>query len=357
MSMPSIGVPSHSAEFGHPDIAILLTCLSFYYTGLTDSQLQDCFVLLYRTNDPTLEYDQWQKHAEMPSAWRSLAGVNLDDKSCVERLFTHLRLNKAVIDFYLSSTVFPAEAMEFVHKLSTSAWDLPSEDEQNPSTGFSGTNDNRFLLPLSIAQRDLPELQSTSALVLNTLLRQENRQYDCVADDRGQRLPAEGLLRILAAQGIRILIDVGAQVLDKANREVMEAWMALDPDVGAGVYFDNEDETMVVDRAGNVERLAVSAFRAKLGDTVVFYDEAHCRGTDLQFPQGSRAAVTLGPRLTKDRFVQGKSTYSLPAMSTGDSINIHSLYENAEPGSGTVYCDFCSTGSSSEHLTDCQQDP
>jgi hypothetical protein len=29
------GIPSEQAEFGHPDAAILLTCLAFYYTGLS----------------------------------------------------------------------------------------------------------------------------------------------------------------------------------------------------------------------------------------------------------------------------------------------------------------------------------
>ena len=30
-------------EFGHPDVALVLTQLSYYYSGLNDSQLIQCF--------------------------------------------------------------------------------------------------------------------------------------------------------------------------------------------------------------------------------------------------------------------------------------------------------------------------
>ena len=58
-------------------------------------------------------------------------------------------------------------------KLGTSAWDL-AEKKTNVITGFSGTRDNRFLLPTSIAQHDIKELQGTDALVLSYLLQVEN---------------------------------------------------------------------------------------------------------------------------------------------------------------------------------------
>lgn len=33
------GIPSEQAEWGHPDVAILFTCLAFYYEGLNQKQL------------------------------------------------------------------------------------------------------------------------------------------------------------------------------------------------------------------------------------------------------------------------------------------------------------------------------
>ena len=67
----------------------------------------------------------------------------------------------------MANVVFPREGKEFDQKLSTSGWDIPLNGGQHLTTGFSGTNDNRFLLPSSISQYDLPELQHTSGKVLS----------------------------------------------------------------------------------------------------------------------------------------------------------------------------------------------
>ena len=40
-------------------------------------------------------------------------------------------------------------------------------------------------------------------------------------------------------------------------------------------------------------------------DFLVYLDEIHTRGTDLVLPDGTLAVVTLGARVTKDKFVQG----------------------------------------------------
>jgi hypothetical protein len=48
------------------------------------------------------------------------------------------------------------------------------EDKKNVTTGFSGTNDNRYLLPTSITQEDPNFVLGTNALVLQYLLRPEN---------------------------------------------------------------------------------------------------------------------------------------------------------------------------------------
>ena len=303
------GVPSHSAEFSHPDVAIILTCLSYYYTGLTDDQLMNCFQLLEGENDPDLEYERWQWHMDPEDKLRSLRNVNLRDKDlCRQRLFPKLRFNKAVIDFHLAQVVFPKGAKEFPFKLSSSAWDIPV-DTRAVTTGFSGTNDNSVLLPLSITQNDLPELQHTNALVLQKLLRPENSTCLIAATDNGQPLEVNGLLELIATQKpeIRVLIDVGAQVLELTNDQVAKTWLRLSPTAKAAVFFNENDELVVIDRAGNEELLLASAFGGRLGECCIYLDEAHTRGTDLQLPGDYRGAVTLGPQLTKDRFVQGKS--------------------------------------------------
>ena len=50
-------VPTLRANFGHPDVAIVFTCLSYYYGGLRNEDLTFCFTLLFKLDNPVLEYE------------------------------------------------------------------------------------------------------------------------------------------------------------------------------------------------------------------------------------------------------------------------------------------------------------
>lgn len=301
--------PAVKAEFSHPDVAITLTCLSYYYGGLTESDLEVCFRNLYKSDNPPMEYERWLKGVPTSNeSFKRLNGINLLDKEqWKNEIVPMFRYNKSVIDFYLSGVVFPKEAKEFDHKLSTSSWDIAAE-KSYPTTGFSGTNDNRYLLPLSITQSDSPEQLNTNAQVLSYLLQPEN-SYIQVEGANGERLKVRDLLGVLNKPNqepqIRVLLDVGAQVLELQNHEVAEEWLKMVPEAQAAVFFSDGDELTVMSRDGTTEPLMISAFAKQLEDCLVYLDEAHTRGTDLKLPINSRAAVTLGPNLTKDRLVQG----------------------------------------------------
>ncbi|RJE18781.1 hypothetical protein PHISCL_08882 [Aspergillus sclerotialis] len=305
------GIPSENSEFGHPDVALTLTCLSYYYDGLSQDQVRHCFSLLIKENDAAAEYQNWiaKHYDDLPSGLRSFAGVNLEDKLTFSKhLYPHLKYQKGIIDFYLSHVVFPREAKEFPRKLSTSAWDLPSRPDLPPTTGFSGTNDNRSLLPRSIPQRDLPHLRHTNALVLSQLLLEENRQCVKAQDCHGCHLRTDDLIQLINYQRppISVIIDVGAQILERDNQSFAENWLSMVPEerADAALFYDKYDEPMVVDREGYAERLPASPFRRRMERCVIFLDQHHARGVDLKLPLNYRAAVILGPRLTKDRLVQ-----------------------------------------------------
>lgn len=303
--------PALRSEFSHPDVAIALTCLSYYYTGLNDSQLEHCFAILMKTDNPMVEYETWTKTdnaSALPEALRHLSGINLVDNNQRKNIiFPSFRHNKSVIDFYLSRVVFPKQAREFPYKLSTSGWDI-AESRTHPTTGFSGTNDNRHLLPLSIKQNESQEQLNTNAKVLSYLLQPEN-SYLCAEGEYGERLNVDRLLDKLVKQTphIQVLLDVGAQVLEKRNDEVARDWLGMvsETRAQAAIFFNENDELTVISRDGSLESLTVSAFAKQMDQCLVYLDEVHTRGTDLKLPTGRRAAVTLGPSLTKDRLVQG----------------------------------------------------
>jgi hypothetical protein len=134
-------------------------------------------------------------------------------------------------------------------------------------------------------------------------LQPENDRYDSHATGEG----AQELLRVIAKQApeIRVLLDVGAQVLDLQNHEVAKAWLQIKQDAKAAIYFNKYDELVVLTRDQVVEQFAASSFAQQVDQCVLYLDDAHTRGTDVKLPREFRAAVTLGSKVTKDRLVQG----------------------------------------------------
>ncbi|KAF7350232.1 hypothetical protein MVEN_01326600 [Mycena venus] len=296
-------VPSLRTDFGHPDVAIVLTCLSYYYGGLTEKQVDLSFELLLALDNPTLEYESWVRNAsKIPVSLREVIGINMEDTDQRRNILTPLfRCNLAVVNFYLRRVVFPKEAKQFPYKLATSAWDL-AEKKKNFVTGFSGTNDGQYLLPTSIAQQDPLDQLSTAAKVLSYLLQPESREY-CCTEGRS----TENFMQLLVKQEpeIRVLLDVGAQMLEMQNPELAKYWLSIAPNLKAVVYFNDSDQLMVMARDGSIELLVSSSFADQLEDCAVYLDDVHTRGTDLKLPLKTRAALTLGPGVTKDRLVQG----------------------------------------------------
>jgi hypothetical protein len=256
-----------------------------------------------------MEYDHWvQVGTDIPTELRYLNGVNTEDENQVDEFLVPLfSSNKGVVDFFLSQRVFPQAAREFPSKLPTSAWDL-AEAKTCVTTGFSGTNDNRYLLPTSIAQEDPDFVLSTNALVLQNLLRPENDYYGCTQGNSGERESATAFLERLVKQKpeIRVLLDVGAQMLELRNEQLVRKWLSLRPDVSAAVFFNDSDHLTVINHNGSIEPFISSPLSRQLEKCIIYLDDAHTRGTDLKLPKDMRAAVTLGPKVTKDKLVQGK---------------------------------------------------
>jgi hypothetical protein len=310
------GVPSEQAEFGHPDVAILFTCLAFYYSGLNYTQFCEGLQRILKSHDPPTEYDKWTSASDtLPEALHHWNVINIDEQGQVEELWRHLRLSRNVLDHYMNNFVFPVHAKQFGIKLQASGWDLPLFSTSQTgktnmtcakTTGFSGTNDNKMMLPLTIRQDDLPSLRQTNAEVLTYLLQNRNRNY-IVADSHGRRLTEEGLLRTIVAMRIRILIDAGAYVLEMSNENLVKKWLEIDTQAQVAVFFGADNRAWVQYRGGKEKvPLLATAFAENLDECLVYLDEAHTRGVDLKLPQNACGALTLALGQTKDHTVQGE---------------------------------------------------
>ncbi|KAK6601216.1 hypothetical protein H4I96_06557 [Botrytis cinerea] len=274
------GVPSEQAEFGHPDVSILFTCLAFYYTGLNLSQFQQSLQLVLKSDD------------QQQSMIGGLAALIL---------YQNIKLQASGWDIPLFSKPLTEETI----------W-CPK------TTGFSGTNDNKMMLPLSIKQDDLPSLCQTNAEVLVYILQSRNRQYK-LASRNGRRMKEEELLKRIKNSKIKVLIDAGAYILEMDNKTLVKKWLKIDSGPQAAVYFGDDNRAWVQYRGGkDVVPLLATPFAENLEDCLVYIDEAHTRGVDLKLPQQAHGALTLGLGQTKDHMVQ--AAMRLRQLGTTQSI-------------------------------------
>ncbi|KAH7400360.1 hypothetical protein BKA64DRAFT_574675 [Cadophora sp. MPI-SDFR-AT-0126] len=301
--------PSPRTEFSHPDATIVLTCLSYYYGGLSIEQMLASFEALLQSDHAAEEYAHWvQDTPQLPAAFRQLTGINLGNLQQFRNdIYPSLRFTRRIVNFYLSNIVFPAEMKDFPEKLSSSGWDI-ARQKRYSTTGFSGTNDSRYYLPLSISQCDLPQQLSTNAAVLSRLLRPENIVSDMSQASPTGTLSASALIKRASELDppARVILDVGAQVLDLQNEEMAKKWLSSisESEAQAVIFFDSGNEMCVLSRDGSLERLEISVYSKQMESCLVYLDQAHTIGVDLKMPVNYRALVTLGPNLTKDRLMQ-----------------------------------------------------
>lgn len=190
--------------------------------------------------------------------------------------------------------------------------------KKHPTSGFSGTNDSRDTLPLSVHQLDLPEQKHTNALVLGYLLQTENSV--AIVDPRETDITnVSSVLGMVTNMSIetQVILDIGAQILE-SNLEVAKNWLGMlsETRCQAIVFVDESDELVVLDRKGNVEPLLISPFAKQMENCHIYLDESHTRGIDIRLPQHYRAAVTLGANLTKDKLVQGTQFLNIPTYNS-----------------------------------------
>ncbi|KAF2838260.1 hypothetical protein M501DRAFT_1017279 [Patellaria atrata CBS 101060] len=337
------GIPSEQSEWGHPDVSILFSILAHYYAGMNIEEVRHSIELVSRSDDPSRIYESWITTCpQIPGSLRDWFSINHEDDSQIVEIWKYLRFNTTTIDFFLNNSVFPKHAKQFRIKIQASGWDLPSvrgwpqevkpasnDNQLSPlntkirrplTTGFSGTNDNRDMLPLTIKQDDLPPLLHTSAEVLTYLLQPRNRRYEVAADRFGVRLSEFDFLRLLKQRGIRVLIDSGAQILEMSNSDIAKHWLEVDNEAPAVVYFNTDNKPVVRYRHSNMSEIPLVAtpFVENMSDVLVYIDESHTRGTDLPLPEFAHGALTLGLSLQKDTLIQ--SAMRLRQLGTTQSV-------------------------------------
>ncbi|PRW58669.1 hypothetical protein C2E21_2704 [Chlorella sorokiniana] len=308
-------VPSERSEYAQPDTALTLTQLAFYHRGLLREQLLDALRELLRLglNAQRAHYDEWlalaradvppEEHDSRLGPLDSPAKLDTSNAEQVEALHALFSHSMAAIDFYLNFCVFPSETRQYASRLVATAWDLAGMPGSRV-VGFSGTNDSHRLLPLALRQQmDVePRLRGTNGHMLAVLL--ANPRYDTLAAAQGTPF-WEVLLRFAVQEGVDAVIDCGALLAGVSSRAAADFLLSLlDRSRYWGVcYFDEgERQWVVCDLQGR--RLPRHCSPIREAQACTLFDEARCRGADLQLRPDAQGLLTLGPATCKDKLMQ-----------------------------------------------------
>lgn len=134
-------------------MAILLTALAFYYSGIDKSQTRQALEAVLKSDDPMSVYDKWTEDEDFPDYLRDWHSINIDDNQQINQIWNCVRYKVPVIDYFMNNFVFPLHAKQFKIRLQSNGWDIPlfsavqqgqTTKNSNPSkpggltTGFSG---------------------------------------------------------------------------------------------------------------------------------------------------------------------------------------------------------------------------
>ena len=329
--------PSERSEFQHPDVAILYTTLAYYEDGLNREELLDAFKHLLSIGPVAQSsiYTMWLARsisAMAPGDVRSLDDVGkVDLTNAVQRdlLVKYFCKNMETINYWLAFVVLPKDTRQYPERMSVNGWHLCSNANQAP-VGFSGTNDNKMLLPLQVKQIDIPDrkdLIATNGKMMTLIVKntkyvdvdkchdvnqanQVGRYFSASYWTQAQASPAlttgahltvvEKIITQLVREKANALIDAGGLIVGRNNRDVATQLAKHFPAV---VYFDTDRSNwFVVDNIGRQWALSNSPIRER--DAFVYFDDRRCRGSDMKLKPNAHAMLTVGPKMCKDKLMQ-----------------------------------------------------
>jgi hypothetical protein len=310
-------------------MAILYTCLSYLNEGLTEDQLKESLICLQRLGPMVQQsiYNEWLSSVEedVPqdafAKFNSVLKVDVSNQVLLDTMYPFLYRTMEVVGFWLNNFVFCKETYQFPSKRATSAWHLVSPTSD--VIGFSGTDDNRFLLPLSVQQITPEEetIRGTNGEMIELILKRVQSIH--ILEERSDDEPLwQTVLGKCVKLTTHALIDVAGLMAGIKNSDAA-IWfaknVATECDFPRGVvYFETQDNTWVVFEMQS--KLTVPLRRSSLNeaDCFVYYDESRCRGSDMKLRADAVALVTLEAKLTKDKFLQGCAR--MRALASGQSL-------------------------------------
>lgn len=153
-------VPSERSEFFHPDCALAFTHLAYYYTGLDRNQVTSAIKRLLETSpsaQKSIYTSWWDRSSPLIQDEEILKMLDVHEKLDtsntiqMDHAYEIFRYNTEVINFWLDNAILLPETKQYPERLTANSWHL-SYNIDGDVFGFSGTNDNKILLPSHVAE-------------------------------------------------------------------------------------------------------------------------------------------------------------------------------------------------------------
>ena len=364
MGIPYLGAdtPNPRAEFSHPDIAIFLTFLSWYWTGLDAEQLQRAFRELINSgvNSAHQRYQQWfhlsrqvmtVEHQRMLD---DIDKIDLTDESQLALLLQYFQFNYETVNYYVAVIILPRDTKQYSQNIAANPWDLA--EGQGQTRGFSGTKDNKYVLPSPIKQKTIEDLMYTDGKMLASLATPRNMEYTSALSklknwkdvldsalfgvDRSETATTAQLQSLSDTLGLEcqhsVLLDAGGCMAGASNKEVAtyilrklneqgisKVKTGLDQVQGV-VYFDVQlHGWTIINQHLECELMRDSPILA--AECFAFFDESRTRGADLQLHVHARALMTLSLYIRKDQVMQAFGR--LRKLDLGQSVSFFGSQE------------------------------
>ena len=313
--------PKPRATYSHPDMAILYTCLSYYYEGLNATQFREALTRLLQSGPVKKEaiYDEWILSIQADVAaselkkFDNVLKIDLDNMNLLTVMHANMRRSMEVVSFWMNHFVFPQSTAQFPKLRSTSAWNLV---DNRRAVGFSGTNDTRFLLPLDFIKQNPPNdarLRCVDGEMLDLIIRCTKEVVLLEGADGGcNTMLWKTIVHRSLHLGTSALIDAGGLMAGSSNREVAFFMASLIHDDFVNqpfrgiVYYDPiELKSWAVYEMENARYIDLKSSSLSESECFVYFDQSRCRGADLKLRIDAVALLTLEPNMRKDVLLQG----------------------------------------------------
>eukprot|EP00892_Ulva_mutabilis_P000057 jgi/Ulvmu1/10051/UM059_0101.1 len=336
MAVPfrACGTPTPRSEFKHPDVNLCLTQLAYLQRGLTLFQVKQCMEVILG-----LEISQQDKvfrsiisrsrsegmsptETTVFASIENLAKIDLTNDMQLQVLHGFLQYNTTAIAFWLEHCIYPHETKLFPENLRRTSWHM-AHTATGKVVGFSGTNDNRSLLPLQVSAQDTADtsIKGTNGRMLHLLLQPGKCSFARLSspEDKEPDL-ARRSLNLAIQRGAHALIDAGAQLAGLQQNEAAKHLLDnMHHSAGGGaqdcqgvVFYagagsmaapgQSAQGWYVMDQQKHC--LPKSRLPIHEADAFVIFDEARCRGSDMKLQAEAKAVLTLGPKMGRDKFMQ-----------------------------------------------------